>query len=137
MEAASFSSVSSEDREGSTGSLEPLLEATAPSFVRRIISACSFNARVLRLRGARGLNTVAILIDLSLRSEGLEFDESTKQTNKTVLTQSVPERGQDCLLYRVLQGVERHPMEPHRAPLGGEGHSTEAHESFHGDDTWM
>ena len=47
---------------------------------------------------------------------------------------SVPERGQDCLLYRVLQGVERHPMEPHRAPLGGEGHSTEAHESFHGDD---
>jgi len=25
--------------------------------------------------------------------------------------------------------------EPHRAPLGGEGHSTEAHESSHGDDT--
>ena len=46
---------------------------------------------------------------------------------------SVPERGQDCLLYRVLQGVD--PMEPRRAPLGGEGHSTEAHESFHGDDT--
>ena len=42
---------------------------------------------------------------------------------------SVPERDQDCLLYRVLQGVERHPMEPHRAPLDGEGHSTEAHES--------
>jgi len=38
------------------------------------------------------------------------------------------------LLLQVLQGVERHPMEPHRAPLGGEGHSAEAHESFHGDD---
>ena len=25
-------------------------------------------------------------------------------------------------LYRVLQGVEWHPMEPHRAPLGGKGH---------------
>jgi len=24
-------------------------------------------------------------------------------------------------------------MEPHRAPLGGEGHATEAHESFHGE----
>ena len=34
---------------------------------------------------------------------------------------SVPERVQDYLVYRVLQGVERHPMEPHRAPLGGEG----------------
>ena len=48
---------------------------------------------------------------------------------------SVPERGQDCLLYRVLQGVD--PMEPHRAPLGGERHSTEAHESSHGDDTMV
>jgi len=47
----------------------------------------------------------------------------------------VPERGKDYLLQRVLQGVEQHPMEPHRAPLGGEGHATEAHESFHGDDT--
>ena len=47
--------------------------------------------------------------------------------------ESVPERGQDCILNRVLQGVERHPMEPHRAPLGGEGHSRMAHESFHGD----
>ena len=26
-------------------------------------------------------------------------------------------------------------MEPHRAPLGGEEHSTEAPESFRGDDT--
>jgi len=26
-------------------------------------------------------------------------------------------------------------MEPHRAPLGGEGHATDAHESFHGEDT--
>ena len=26
-------------------------------------------------------------------------------------------------------------MEPHRAPLGGEGHATEANESFHGEDT--
>jgi len=34
---------------------------------------------------------------------------------------------------RVLQGVER--QEPHRATLGGEGHATEAHESFHGEDT--
>jgi len=40
----------------------------------------------------------------------------------------------DYLLYRVLQGVERHPMEPHRALLGGEGHATEAHKSFHGED---
>jgi len=37
-------------------------------------------------------------------------------------------------MYTVLQGVEQHPMEPHRAPLGGEGHATEAHESFHGED---
>jgi len=33
------------------------------------------------------------------------------------------------------QNVEQHPMEPHRAPLGGEGHATDAHESFHGEDT--
>ena len=26
-------------------------------------------------------------------------------------------------------------MESHRAPLGGEGHATETHESFHGEDT--
>jgi len=33
-----------------------------------------------------GLNAVAILTDLWLSSEGLEFAESTKQTNKTVWT---------------------------------------------------
>ena len=28
-------------------------------------------------------------------------------------------------------------MEPHRAPLGGEEHATEAHKSFHGDETMV
>jgi len=37
------------------------------------------------------------------------------------------QESEECSRERsVLQGVERNPMEPHRAPLGGEGHATEA-----------